>query len=65
VRRLEYLRFASLAGRRSVAQHEEIVAACAAGDVTRAGALVEANWLSLGEQLLRAPPRRQPHPVEG
>jgi DNA-binding GntR family transcriptional regulator len=60
VRRLEYNQFASIAGRRSVAQHDDILAACAAGDAGRAAALVESNWLSLGKQLLRA----LPHPLE-
>ena len=48
VRRLEYARFASLAGRTSVAQHQAILAACEQGDATAAAALVEENWLNLG-----------------
>jgi DNA-binding GntR family transcriptional regulator len=48
VRRLEYAQFGSLAGRASVQQHTAIIAACARGDATRAAALVEENWLTLG-----------------
>jgi DNA-binding GntR family transcriptional regulator len=53
VRRLEYLQFASLAGRRSVAQHREIITAAGSQDAERAARLVEANWLSLGELLVK------------
>lgn len=48
VRRLEFAQFGSLAGRKSVQQHEAIVAACARGDAAEAATLVEENWLSLG-----------------
>ncbi|MEJ2863676.1 GntR family transcriptional regulator [Actinomycetospora flava] len=47
LRRLEKLRFASLSGRASVAQHEEIIALCAAGDVDGAAAANRANWQTL------------------
>jgi DNA-binding GntR family transcriptional regulator len=47
-RRLERARFGSLQGRRSVAQHDEIARAAAAGDAARTAALVRENWLSLG-----------------
>ena len=49
VRRLEYAQFGSLAGRKSVQQHEAILAACERGDVAAAAVLVEENWLSLGQ----------------
>jgi len=49
VRRLEYAQFGSLAGRKSVRQHEAIIAACEQGDAGKAAALVEENWLSLGQ----------------
>lgn len=49
VRRLEYAQFGSLAGRKSVQQHEAILAACERGEVEEAAALVEENWLSLGQ----------------
>jgi DNA-binding GntR family transcriptional regulator len=49
VRRLEYAQFGSLAGRKSVQQHEAILAACERGAVLEAAALVEENWLSLGQ----------------
>ncbi|MDI2127677.1 GntR family transcriptional regulator [Yinghuangia seranimata] len=47
LRRLEYLRFSSLSGRGSVAQHERIIALCAAGDVEGAVAATRANWQTL------------------
>lgn len=47
LRRLERLRFSSLSGRASVAQHERIVALCAAGEVEEAAAATRANWLTL------------------
>lgn len=56
VRRLEYMQFGSLAGRRSVSQHDQIIRACREGDVPGAAALVETNWLSLGELLIRVLP---------
>ena len=48
VRRLEFAQFGSLAGRKSVQQHEAIIAACERGLAGEAAALVEENWLSLG-----------------
>jgi DNA-binding GntR family transcriptional regulator len=48
IRRLERARFGSLAGRRSVEQHERITALCAAGDAQRAAEAVRENWLTLG-----------------
>jgi len=51
VRRLERLRFAAPLGRHSVAMHEEIVVACAAGDVDLAAQLVDRNWATLADLL--------------
>ena len=48
IRRLERARFGSLAGRRSVEQHEQIIALCAAGEAERAAEAVRENWLTLG-----------------
>ena len=48
IRRLERARFGSLAGRRSVEQHERIIALCAAGEAERAAEAVRENWLTLG-----------------
>lgn len=48
VRRLERARFASLAGRRSVAQHARIVELCTSGNAEAAAEAVRDNWLSLG-----------------
>jgi DNA-binding GntR family transcriptional regulator len=54
VRRLEYAQFGSLAGRRSVQQHEAIITACALGSAAEAAQLVEENWLSLGRLIEHA-----------
>jgi DNA-binding GntR family transcriptional regulator len=48
LRRLERARFGSLAGRRSVEQHERIIALCAAGDPERVAEAIRENWLTLG-----------------
>jgi len=47
LRRVERLRFSSLSGRDSVAQHERIIARCAAKDVEGAVAATRANWQTL------------------
>ncbi|MER5884099.1 GntR family transcriptional regulator [Streptomyces sp. NPDC001941] len=47
LRRLERLRFSSLTGRGSVAQHERIIERCAAGDAEGAAAAARANWMTL------------------
>ncbi|GEL25538.1 putative transcriptional regulator, GntR family protein [Pseudonocardia sulfidoxydans NBRC 16205] len=47
LRRVERMRFGSLAGRGSVAQHDRIVELCAAGDVGGAAAAARENWLTL------------------
>jgi DNA-binding GntR family transcriptional regulator len=54
LRRLERLRFGSLAGRASVRQHDEIVAAAANHDVTTTAERVRENWLSLGNLIDRS-----------
>lgn len=51
LRRVERLRFSSLAGRSSVAQHDRIVALAAAGDVDGAAAAARENWQTLGRML--------------
>ena len=48
IRRLERARFGSLAGRRSVEQHERIIALCAAGEAQRAAETIREQWLTLG-----------------
>jgi len=45
--RVERMRFASFAGRSSVAQHDAIVESARAGDAAGAAGLVRENWLSL------------------
>ncbi|GAB3606060.1 GntR family transcriptional regulator [Conyzicola nivalis] len=45
--RVERMRFASFAGRASVAQHDAVIERTRAGDATGAAALVRENWLSL------------------
>jgi DNA-binding GntR family transcriptional regulator len=47
LRRLERLRFSSLGGRDSVAQHDGIIALCRAGDVDGAARATRANWETL------------------
>ncbi|MFI9604505.1 GntR family transcriptional regulator [Streptomyces sp. NPDC052043] len=47
LRRVERLRFSSLSGRGSVAQHDRIIALCEAGDVEGAVAATRANWQTL------------------
>ncbi|MFB6719021.1 GntR family transcriptional regulator [Kribbella sp. NPDC056345] len=47
LRRIERLRFSSLSGRESVAQHNVIVELCAAGDAEAAAEAARANWLTL------------------
>lgn len=47
LRRLERLRFASLSGRGSIAQHDRIIALCEAGDAEGAAAVTRANWETL------------------
>ena len=54
VRRLERLRFGSLAGRGSVKQHAAIIDAAAAKDVPTTAELVKQNWLSLGNLIDRS-----------
>jgi DNA-binding GntR family transcriptional regulator len=46
--RLERVQFGSLVGRRSVSQHEAIIAAAERGDATGVADAVRENWLSLG-----------------
>ncbi len=48
LRRLERLAATTLPGRRSVAQHQAIVARVAAGDAAAAVSAVHANWMTLG-----------------
>jgi DNA-binding GntR family transcriptional regulator len=48
VRRLERLRFGSLAGRASVRDHADIVHLATAGEASGTAAKVRENWLSLG-----------------
>ena len=54
LRRLERLRFGSLAGRGSVRQHDAIIAAAGAKDVKTTAERVRENWLSLGTLIDRS-----------
>jgi DNA-binding GntR family transcriptional regulator len=47
LRRVERIRFGSLVGRESVAQHNIIIGHCAAGDAEAAAAAARSNWLTL------------------
>ncbi|NJQ16702.1 GntR family transcriptional regulator [Streptomyces bohaiensis] len=51
LRRLERLRFGSLAGRASVAQHDRIIEHCAAGEVDAAATAARENWSTLAPLL--------------
>jgi DNA-binding GntR family transcriptional regulator len=51
LRRVERLRFSSLPGRASVAQHDKIIELCAAGDAERAALAARANWQTLASLL--------------
>lgn len=51
LRRVERIRFASLASRESVAQHAAIIAACRRGDAEEAARLSAANWHTLDDHL--------------
>ncbi|WP_442576322.1 GntR family transcriptional regulator [Microbacterium sp. F51-2R] len=59
LRRLERARFAGLAGRGSVGDHDRIIAACADGDAHLAAGLTRDNWLTL-ERLLAASVTEEP-----
>ncbi|WP_150307435.1 GntR family transcriptional regulator [Planctomonas psychrotolerans] len=52
LRRVEMIRFGSLAGRASVEQHDRILAAFATGDADAAAAAARENWLTLEQHLL-------------
>jgi DNA-binding GntR family transcriptional regulator len=54
LRRLERLRFGSLAGRASVRQHDAILGAAGQHDVTTTAERVRENWLSLGTLIDRS-----------
>jgi DNA-binding GntR family transcriptional regulator len=54
VRRLELLRPGPLPGRRSLAQHEAIIARAGSGDASRAASAVRENWLELGAMIERS-----------
>lgn len=56
LRRLERARFSSLGGRASVAQHDRIIARCAAGDTDAAVAATRENWQTLVPLLDAMPP---------
>jgi DNA-binding GntR family transcriptional regulator len=49
LRRMERVRFASLTGRESVAQHARIIELARTGDTDGAAAAVRANWMTLKE----------------
>lgn len=59
LRRLERVRFSSLGGRSSVAQHDRIITLCEAGDVDGAVTATRANWQTLLPLLDTALPGEQ------
>jgi DNA-binding GntR family transcriptional regulator len=54
VRRLELLRPGPLPGRRSLAQHEAVIARAANGDAPGCASAVRENWLELGAMIERS-----------
>ncbi|WNS75294.1 GntR family transcriptional regulator [Bacillus sp. DTU_2020_1000418_1_SI_GHA_SEK_038] len=52
VRRLEFSKFSSLDGMKSIEEHNKIISACRSKNTTLAYFLVEENWLSLGRLLV-------------
>jgi DNA-binding GntR family transcriptional regulator len=54
VRRLELLRPGPLPGRRSLAQHEAIIARAGSGDASGTASAVRENWLELGAMIERS-----------
>ena len=59
LRRVERLRFGSLPGRRSVRQHDRIIALAARAQAPEAAAAVRENWLTLGELIDRSFPQEE------
>lgn len=47
LRRLEFLRFSSLTGRQSIAQHKRIIDCCRRGDAEAAALAAQQNWETL------------------
>ncbi len=62
VRRFEYALFDDAAGYASAHDHDQIIEACEAADVARLAELVERNWLSLGDDVVRHLEDRQSSP---
>ncbi len=56
IRRLERLRFGSLPGRRSIALHDRLINACAAGDADAAVAVTSEIWATLLDEKTRETP---------
>ena len=51
IRRLEFAKFGSIEGIKSVEQHHDILMASQSEETQKVSALVEENWLSLGKLL--------------
>ena len=64
VRRLERLRFASLAGEESVVLHDRLVLACEAGDAEAAADLAFRTWQNLADLIPDPQPDTQPDAQE-
>jgi DNA-binding GntR family transcriptional regulator len=65
LRRVERLRFASLSGRGSVAQHEQVLRACEAGDADAAVVATWRNWQALEPLLPRVVATEPPGEASG
>ncbi|MEU3855246.1 GntR family transcriptional regulator [Streptomyces sp. NPDC029554] len=61
LRRVEHLRFSSLSGRDSVAQHDQIIARCEAKDVEGAVIATRTNWHTLLDLLEDLPSDSEAH----
>lgn len=51
LRRVEFLRFSSLSGRQSIAQHQEVIRFCRDGDADAAADATQRNWETLAPLL--------------
>lgn len=56
LRRVEYLRFSSLSGRDSIAQHKQIITLCRKGDAEGAAAATQRNWQTLSQLVDQSEP---------
>lgn len=63
LRRVERVRFSSEAGLGSVALHDRMIDACAAGDATTAATVAHTTWMTLADEHPTGHPPEHPTPV--